>query len=215
MAWTTPKTWTVGEVLTAAGLNIHLRDNLNAVAAPAASSISVLNTLWGGGTPPDGARGVLVFGTGEVVHVTYSALFGKWYTAPVAIASSGPGFTQKSAFGWGDVCRGFQAVTGWAGAGLVNQQLRFIGEVYSDQANAFANFRVATNYGEIANSRSELVIYTSAINPQNLTPAIRESGWVNQSHGAHDLLGGAVQIQADNTGQNTFARGTLWQRFTS
>jgi hypothetical protein len=27
MAWTTPKTWSVGEVLTAANMNIHLRDN--------------------------------------------------------------------------------------------------------------------------------------------------------------------------------------------
>jgi hypothetical protein len=28
MAWTAPKTWTVGEVVTAANVNIHLRDNL-------------------------------------------------------------------------------------------------------------------------------------------------------------------------------------------
>lgn len=29
MAWTTPRTWTVGEVATAAIMNTHLRDNLN------------------------------------------------------------------------------------------------------------------------------------------------------------------------------------------
>lgn len=28
MAWTTPKTWTVGEVMTAANVNTHVRDNL-------------------------------------------------------------------------------------------------------------------------------------------------------------------------------------------
>lgn len=28
MAWTTPKTWSVGEVVTAANVNLHLRDNL-------------------------------------------------------------------------------------------------------------------------------------------------------------------------------------------
>lgn len=33
MAWTTSKTWVVGEVLTAAGLNTYLRDNLNALRA--------------------------------------------------------------------------------------------------------------------------------------------------------------------------------------
>jgi hypothetical protein len=31
MAWTNPKTWTVGETLTAANFNTHIRDNLNAV----------------------------------------------------------------------------------------------------------------------------------------------------------------------------------------
>lgn len=31
MAWTTPKTWTVGEVLTAANMNVHVRDNLIAL----------------------------------------------------------------------------------------------------------------------------------------------------------------------------------------
>lgn len=31
MAWTNPKTWTVGELVTAANMNTHLRDNLNAL----------------------------------------------------------------------------------------------------------------------------------------------------------------------------------------
>jgi hypothetical protein len=34
MAWTTPRTWTTGEIVTAALMNTHLRDNLN-VTAPA------------------------------------------------------------------------------------------------------------------------------------------------------------------------------------
>jgi hypothetical protein len=34
MAYTTPKTWTVGEVLTAANLNTHLRDNVSYLANP-------------------------------------------------------------------------------------------------------------------------------------------------------------------------------------
>ncbi len=33
MAWTNPKTWSVGETLTAANFNIHIRDNLNALSA--------------------------------------------------------------------------------------------------------------------------------------------------------------------------------------
>lgn len=31
MSWTTPRTWTTGELVTAAFMNAHLRDNLNAV----------------------------------------------------------------------------------------------------------------------------------------------------------------------------------------
>lgn len=31
MAWTAPRTWSAGETLTAALLNVHLRDNLNAI----------------------------------------------------------------------------------------------------------------------------------------------------------------------------------------
>lgn len=34
MAWITPKDWEVGESLTAAKLNTHLRDNLNALKSP-------------------------------------------------------------------------------------------------------------------------------------------------------------------------------------
>lgn len=34
MAWTTPKTWTTGEPLTAGDLNTHLRDNLEALRQP-------------------------------------------------------------------------------------------------------------------------------------------------------------------------------------
>jgi hypothetical protein len=38
MAWTTPKTFVVGEVLTAAALNVHLRDNLKALHRLAVST---------------------------------------------------------------------------------------------------------------------------------------------------------------------------------
>ncbi len=34
MAWTTPKTWAVDELVTASALNTHMRDNLNALKAP-------------------------------------------------------------------------------------------------------------------------------------------------------------------------------------
>lgn len=36
MAWTTPRTWATGEVVTASIMNTHVRDNLNAVGASTA-----------------------------------------------------------------------------------------------------------------------------------------------------------------------------------
>ena len=41
MAWTTPKTWAVDELVTASMLNTHLRDNLNALKAPPTASVEV------------------------------------------------------------------------------------------------------------------------------------------------------------------------------
>lgn len=34
MAWTTPRTWAAGEVITAAIMNTHVRDNFNALGSP-------------------------------------------------------------------------------------------------------------------------------------------------------------------------------------
>lgn len=34
MAWTSPRTWTAGETVTAALMNVHLRDNLKAIGDP-------------------------------------------------------------------------------------------------------------------------------------------------------------------------------------
>ena len=34
MAWTTPKTWTTGDLVTATDLNTHVRDNMNVLFAP-------------------------------------------------------------------------------------------------------------------------------------------------------------------------------------
>lgn len=43
MAWTAPRTWTTGELVTAAIMNTHIRDNLN-VLNPAAAQILIGGT---------------------------------------------------------------------------------------------------------------------------------------------------------------------------
>lgn len=52
MAWTTPRTWAAGEVLTAALLNAHLRDNLAALRPAYATTLPA--------SPADGDIAVLV-----------------------------------------------------------------------------------------------------------------------------------------------------------
>lgn len=41
MAWTTPKTWTTGETLTASDFNTHIQDNLNALKDPPSANYDV------------------------------------------------------------------------------------------------------------------------------------------------------------------------------
>ena len=52
MAWTSPRTWAVGETVTAALMNLHLRDNLNAIASPPYCSLrgTTAQTLTTAGT---------------------------------------------------------------------------------------------------------------------------------------------------------------------
>jgi len=46
MAWTTPRTWTAGELVTATLLNTHLRDNLNALKALPAQGVNKTADTW-------------------------------------------------------------------------------------------------------------------------------------------------------------------------
>lgn len=50
MAWTTPRTWTDGELVTAALLNAHIRDNLTALAYSSGTYTPTYQGLTTGGT---------------------------------------------------------------------------------------------------------------------------------------------------------------------
>ncbi len=55
MSWTAPKTWAVGEVVTATNMNTHLRDNLKAIGDPWTSytptwTAATTNPTLGNGT---------------------------------------------------------------------------------------------------------------------------------------------------------------------
>jgi hypothetical protein len=80
MAWTTPRTWVSGEVVTAALLNTHLRDNLNAIA----NLWTTYTPTWGSsGTAPAIGNGTLAgryAQSGKVVNYEVLMLAGSTTT---------------------------------------------------------------------------------------------------------------------------------------
>jgi hypothetical protein len=77
MAWTAPKTWVVGEVLTAANLNVHLRDNLNALngSGPGGFIRGKINS-----------DGSIASGTGFSVTAHTTGLYTITFTVPFSAA---------------------------------------------------------------------------------------------------------------------------------
>jgi hypothetical protein len=74
MAWTNPRTWVTGEVVTSSLLNVHLRDNLKAV-------VTMAGTVAGLGTDLADARtGVIRVGTTPFAHkaLVYDPTLLKW-----------------------------------------------------------------------------------------------------------------------------------------
>jgi hypothetical protein len=68
MTWTTERTWTVGDIVTAAMLNANLRDNMNAIAPALVTSLP--------GSPTDNDRCILVDSTTNPSwqwHLRYNA----------------------------------------------------------------------------------------------------------------------------------------------
>ena len=89
MAWTTPKTWAAADVVTAALLNAHIRDNLNIIAAVGINGwtdYSASATWTGSGSNP----------TYTVNYAKYCQV-GKWvsYRAKYTCTTAGTG-----TYGW-------------------------------------------------------------------------------------------------------------------
>ncbi|NLX10436.1 MAG: hypothetical protein GXY36_12335 [Chloroflexi bacterium] len=82
MAWTVPRTWITGELITAAQLNAHLRDNLNALKQPPSAVVTPTSTRTTSST---------VFVPVDEVHFAHTlttaggdVLIGCWTTAQSA-----------------------------------------------------------------------------------------------------------------------------------
>ncbi len=84
MAWTAPATWTTSEVVTAAKMNTHIRDNLLAVDDHE-TWVAWVPALTASGTSPTLGAGSTADGwyirTGNIVHATFRIIFGTSGTA--------------------------------------------------------------------------------------------------------------------------------------
>lgn len=78
MAWTAPRTWTTGEMVTAALLNLHIRDNQTMLLAHPhtgsagdgtknmhALTITLVTTA---AAAPSGGDDVMVYGSNDLLH---------------------------------------------------------------------------------------------------------------------------------------------------
>ena len=118
MAWTTPKTWSAGETLTAANFNTHIRDNLNAIGAHQRIRKTVTESLSSNTTLQDDDHLLFAVAANEVwawqsvvsvtcdasggIKFTFTApsgATGHWnYRTPAPVGSSGgPAFTTTTA----------------------------------------------------------------------------------------------------------------------
>lgn len=80
MAWTTPKTWAVNDVLTAADMNTYVRDNMNVVGVPplaratmTAGPPTIANNAWTTLVLP--TRDLDQDPTGSLIYDTASGIF--------------------------------------------------------------------------------------------------------------------------------------------
>ncbi len=76
MPWTTPKTWATNDLVTAADLNLHLRDNLAVLKSPPGQIIELTTnfTLTGGWIDVPGAT-VTFTPSGGDVYVSFTATY--------------------------------------------------------------------------------------------------------------------------------------------
>ncbi len=77
-AWTTPRTWTTGELVTAAIMNTHIRDNLNALFSPVTGVSTITTDITTTSTSFEYATGLSVTLTtaGDTVLAILTGTFG-------------------------------------------------------------------------------------------------------------------------------------------
>lgn len=127
MSWTTPRTWTTGELVTAAIMNAHVRDNQTTLN-PAGVSFMIDG---GGAAITTGSKlpwsvpwgctvdrwDLVCDSPSDLALEIYAVSIGAWPVAADSINSGSPAFTASSACGsdvspsaWGALTRGEQVL---------------------------------------------------------------------------------------------------------
>lgn len=99
MAWTTPKTWTVGELLTAANMNIHVRDNLNSLGHLLASKTAD-ESVASNATPQNDDHLFYTISANEVWLFTWYLIYDAATAADLRIGFSYPSGRMVASAMW-------------------------------------------------------------------------------------------------------------------
>lgn len=85
MSWSNPRTWTIGEVVTAANMNSFVSADLGVI--PVATTISGLNSQYYGGAQTGGSMGLLRTTTTpyDFLAVTYDSTYAHWVSDQTVI----------------------------------------------------------------------------------------------------------------------------------
>ncbi len=127
MAWTAPRTWTAGELVTAAIMNTHIRDNQGVLNPTGISFV-----LDGGGTVIESGSqllwpvpwsctvdrwDVMCDAPSDIALEFYAVSIGAWPASEDSINAGSPAFTASSACGtdsspsaWGALTKGEQGL---------------------------------------------------------------------------------------------------------
>lgn len=90
MAWTTPRTWVAGELVTAALFNSHIRDNENAIKDGLSGTGFTLVDLLGAAAPAVSAAGHLKL----IYNTTTGALEASINAAAFSAVGNPPNYTS-------------------------------------------------------------------------------------------------------------------------
>lgn len=100
MSWSNPRTFSIGEVLTASNLNAYVSSDLGVV--PVSTTVSGLNTQYYGGAQTNGSVGIIRAGSTpyDFLVLTYDSTYAKWISPAQQVLWGCEAFTYLTINTW-------------------------------------------------------------------------------------------------------------------